>query len=85
MTDNITKDIITETYNVDQEHLTGMRFTHIPSGISIQGPCNRLTQRDEYNLCNRLVETVINFSWYTEDTKYCDECGRVLPYGRRRV
>lgn len=83
MTYNISKDIITETYKVEDEYLTGMRFIHVPSGIAIQGPCNRFTQRDEYGLYNRLIETVMNSSWYGEGAEHCKECGRILPNGKR--
>lgn len=80
MSDLIRRDIISETYECGRERMTGLRFIHIPTGISVQGPCNRVNQKDEYGLLNRLVEIVANSSVYQggeEDYLYCEGCGRV--------
>lgn len=58
-----------------------MKYTHVPTNVSIQGPCQRFTQKDEYGLQNQLVAAVKGLYIYESDDseaeEYCTECGRL--------
>lgn len=69
-------DVITTAINPGTQGVAYFRLEHIPSGISVAGPCHTFTKKDEYRLLNALAD-LVNEVWSDAEHSYCDECHRI--------
>lgn len=72
-----TSDVITKVIEMSDSGCAFMYFEHIPSRLSVAGPCHTFTQKDELRLLNALRD-LVNETWSDpEEQSYCEECNRI--------